>query len=329
MRILVYVHQALDPESIFINPVTGALDRARTIAVLPEADTAAVEAALQIGAALGGDVLALACGPQEDEAALRHCLAMGAAQAIRVWEPGMETWGAVARGQALAPLVPAFAPDAILLLYGAAPDDYQHAGTSPALATALGWPHLADAAALAIRGDGAEWRSTNWPDQTAGLDAPPIGAREARIVCRRARGARELLAAALPAVCGITAIITEPRYPALPALIAAGRQEITCRSPAVPWPLKARAHTEVVMEAGRSDPSSTDARNTAVELITVMPPRPRPHYVPAPDPHLSAFDRIGTIVSGGLHQKQGRIVEGSPEALARALIAFLREQRLV
>ncbi len=59
-------------------------------------------------------------------------------------------------------------------------------------------------------------------------------------------------------------------------------------------------------------------------LLEIHPPRPLPRRIPAPDSRHSPYQRIGEIVAGGATGRQARVVEGSPEELARALIEFLK-----
>ncbi len=61
-------------------------------------------------------------------------------------------------------------------------------------------------------------------------------------------------------------------------------------------------------------------------LLEMHTPRPRPRRITAPNSHHSAFERIGEIVSAGATGRQTRLVEGSNEDLAQALIAFLRNK---
>ena len=55
-------------------------------------------------------------------------------------------------------------------------------------------------------------------------------------------------------------------------------------------------------------------------------PRPRARRIVAPDSRHSAFERIGEIITGGATGRQARLVEGSPEQLARALVQFLQDK---
>ena len=56
-----------------------------------------------------------------------------------------------------------------------------------------------------------------------------------------------------------------------------------------------------------------------------FPPRPRPKVVPAPDPTLDAFDRIGQLLTGSRVEKKGEILRGSPEHQVKGIVSFLDE----
>ena len=58
-------------------------------------------------------------------------------------------------------------------------------------------------------------------------------------------------------------------------------------------------------------------------------PKPRPRKIFAPDSSLSAAERIRSIMSGGLKQKQSEFIEGSPEELAVKILDFLIERKLI
>ncbi|HKV59997.1 MAG TPA: hypothetical protein VJO32_17030, partial [Ktedonobacteraceae bacterium] len=64
-------------------------------------------------------------------------------------------------------------------------------------------------------------------------------------------------------------------------------------------------------------------------ILEMHTPRPRPKRIAAPDNHHSAFERIGEIVSGGATGRQTKLVEGSPEELAKVLVEFLEKKGFI
>ena len=127
-----------------------------------------------------------------------------------------------------------------------------------------------------------------------------------RITRRLERGYRELVEAQLPLLITVTSDLNEPRYPSLPAHMAALAAQIPVIDP-----------LSLDSTLGQDEADET----TILEMHT---PRPRPKRIAAPDSHHSAFERIGEIISGGATGRQTKLVEGSPEELARTLVDFLR-----
>jgi len=56
-----------------------------------------------------------------------------------------------------------------------------------------------------------------------------------------------------------------------------------------------------------------------------FPPRPRPKKVPAPDSSLPAYERIHQLLRGGVTEKSGAILSGTPESQVEEILSFLRE----
>lgn len=98
MNIAVLVKPVPDPAEyhrITIDPETKRLRRDEVPAVINPADKAALEQALQIKEALGGEVAVYAMAPPEGREKLRECLAMGADKAFLVSDRrfgGADTW---------------------------------------------------------------------------------------------------------------------------------------------------------------------------------------------------------------------------------------------
>src|SRR5205085_485505 len=113
--------------------------------------------------------------------------------------------------------------------------------------------------------------------------------------------------ARLPLLITVTSDLNEPRYPSLPAHLAALKAAIPVIDP--------RGYNSSL---GGDEAGET----TILEMHT---PRPLPRWIAAPDSRHSAFERIGEIVLGGATGKSARLVEGSPAELAQVLVEFLRE----
>jgi electron transfer flavoprotein beta subunit len=132
-----------------------------------------------------------------------------------------------------------------------------------------------------------------------------------RMTRKLERGYRELLEAKLPLLITVTGGLNEPRYPSLPAHLAALEAEIPALDPQ-PF----------------MDDIWVDAADE-ITLLEIHTPRPLPRHIAAPDSQHSAYRRIGEIVAGGATGRQTQMVKGTPEELARTLVDFLRNKGFV
>ncbi|MDQ2717974.1 MAG: electron transfer flavoprotein subunit beta/FixA family protein, partial [Chloroflexota bacterium] len=211
MYIIVCMKQAPDSGSVYIDPITGQVDVERFVQILNPADACAVEAAVRFKEQLGGTVLALTVGPQDAEGALRAALAIGADSALRIWSPRAAAWGPFTVAAALAAYVQKEVPQPDLILCGDSASDWSSGVVGPALAEKLGLPLISGVTQFAL----AQERDVLTIQATRRLE----------------RGYRELLAANCPLLVTVTADLNEPRYPALPAHLAALRAGIPLLDP--------------------------------------------------------------------------------------------------
>jgi len=151
-------------------------------------DLCALEEALQLRAAIGGEVVALSVGPPAADVTLRKALMMGADRMVRLWDDRLRGCDSFAMALVLAKAARAIGFD--LLLCGARSVDTGGELMAAAIAEHLELPLIARAVALRL--DGAT----------------------GRIVADKKleRGARETYAARLPAVLSIDRGPAEPRY---------------------------------------------------------------------------------------------------------------------
>ncbi len=292
MRICVCVKQTPDSSSVYIDPISGEVDVERFVQVLNAADACAVEAAVRLKEQVGGTVLALTLGPQDAEGALRAALAIGADEAVRLWHPAAVEWGPFTFAAALAASIQQVFPAPDLVLCGDSASDWSSGVVGPALAELLDLPQITSVSHLSIR-----------------LEEPGDESAEVLQVTRKLeRGYRELLAAQPPLLLAVTADLNEPRYPSLPAHMAALKTKIPVYDPTL-W-----FDSTAMQEADETT------------LLEIHVPRPLPRHIPTPNSHHSAFQRIGEILTGGTTGRQTRIIEGSNEELAGVLVEFLREK---
>ena len=126
------------------------------------------------------------------------------------------------------------------------------------------------------------------------------------------RGARQIVAAQLPCAILFEDVRT-PRYPSVDALT----QSLT--APVERWNL---THLGLPFwEIGASG-----ARLAATDFGV---PRPDPTRLVTPDPSLPAFERILSLLSGGIKARSGKVNHLSVDDTASALVQIFREEGLL
>ena len=292
MRIYVCVKQTPDSSSVYIDPITGQVDGERFVQILNPADACAVEAAVRLKEQFGGSVIALTLGPHDAEGALRASLALGADSAVRLWAAQSAEWGPFTVATALAAYIQRETPPADLVLCGDASSDWASGIVGPALAQYLDLPQVTGVAQL----------TTTQEHSSITL----------RLTRKLERGYRELIEAELPLLITVTGDLNEPRYPSLPAHLAALKAKIPVIDP---------------LTVMKSYSRKSEADETI--LVEMHTPRPLPRHIAAPNSKHSPYQRIGEIVSGGATARKARLVEGTPEELAKTLVEFLQDKGFV
>ncbi len=291
MQICVCIKQTPDSASVYIDPITGQVDAERFVQVLNAADACAIEAAVRLKEQFGGSVLALTLGPRDAEGALRATLAIGADHAMRLWTPEAEEWGPFTVAAALAAVLQREDTLPDLLLCGDSTSDWSSGIVGPALAQHLALPQVTSVAQLSAY-KGSEKFILH-------------------LTRKLERGYRERLEAELPLLITVTGDLNEPRYPSLPAHLSALKASIPILDP-----------SELMGNTWHNEADE-------ITLLEMHTPRPRPHRIIAPNSQHSAYQRIGEIVSGGATGRKARLVEGTPEELAQALVEFLQGRGFV
>jgi electron transfer flavoprotein beta subunit len=178
------------------------LDRAAVPAVVNANDEYALEAALKLTEAHGGEVTLLSMAPPTAPDTLRKALAMGATRGVHVTDPALAGSDTLSTVRVLAAAVRSLEYD--LLLAGADTSD-GGAGVVPAgIAALLGLPYLSYAASIE--------------------PSPESGTVRVR---RISPTGFDVLEAPMPALVVCTQALGEPRYPSLKGIMAARSKEIT------------------------------------------------------------------------------------------------------
>jgi len=202
MRIAVCVKQVPDTEARLRVAKDGRWVEEQDLPfVLNESDEYALEEALSIAGARGGEVVAFTLGPERAKDALRKALALGATRAVHLKDPAFSGGDALTTGRALAAAIARESFD--LVLTGAQSDDVGWGGTGSVVAGHLGWPHVWLVMGVEIEADG-----------------------RARVTREMESGLNEVVRIALPAVLEVQAGINQPRYPSLKGIMAAKTKPI-------------------------------------------------------------------------------------------------------
>jgi electron transfer flavoprotein beta subunit len=136
---------------------------------------------------------------------------------------------------------------------------------------------------------------------------------EALVHRRLERGRRELLRCPLPALFAVEEGINRPRYPKLRVLLRSLEAAIPRRSLT---DLGLRA--DEVGEAG-----------SCAQVVNLSPPKPITKGLFIPDSSLSPEERWQQIVSGGMEERHGDVIQGPPDSVAERLLQFLTENNFV
>ncbi|MEY9891844.1 electron transfer flavoprotein beta subunit [Catenulispora sp. MAP12-49] len=200
MKIVVCVKQVPDTEAEKrLLPDTLTVDRESSNPVLNEMDEYAIEEALKLVEAHGGEVTVLTMGPDGADAALRKALSMGADSGILLSDPALAGSDAVATSYGIAQALGTTEFDLVVL--GSEASDARTSLVPAMLAERLGLPQLTFASKVEI--DGTEITVNRLTDY-----------------------GHDIVKAQLPAVVSVVEKINEPRYPSFKGIMAAKKKPI-------------------------------------------------------------------------------------------------------
>jgi electron transfer flavoprotein beta subunit len=202
MNIVVLIKQVPDTYSErTLRSADGILDRSATDPVLDEINERAVEAALQLKEAHGGEVTVLTMGPDKASDAIRKALSMGADQAVHLSDEALAGSCAVQTARALAQVIKTL-PGVDLILAGNGASDGRVAAVPAMVADVLDLPALTHARQITVDGTTVTVRRET--------DRGAVG-----------------LTAELPAVISVSEKINEPRYPSFKGIMAAKKKPVS------------------------------------------------------------------------------------------------------
>jgi electron transfer flavoprotein beta subunit len=205
MNIVVCVKQVPDTWSEKkLDASDSTLDRAATDPVMNEMDEYAVEEALKLQEAHGGEVTILCMGPDAATETVRKALSMGADKAIHVLDDGLHGSDALATSLALARAIDK-AGGFDLVLLGSESSDARMSVVPAMLAERLGLPQLTFAKEVSI----------NTVDGTTKIS-----------IKRLTDDGYQVVEASTPAVVSVVEKINEPRYPSFKGIMAAKKKPV-------------------------------------------------------------------------------------------------------
>ena len=179
------------------------LDRASVDVVMNEIDEYAVEEALKIKEAQGGEVTILTMGPDRAVETIRKALSMGADKAVHISDPALHGTCVVQTSAVLAAALKGLEWD--LVIAGSEATDSRVSVMAPLLAEQLGVPQLSLARKVTV--DGANVT-----------------------VERVTEDGYDVVTAATPAIISVVEKTNEPRYPSFKGIMAAKKKPLDVKT---------------------------------------------------------------------------------------------------
>jgi electron transfer flavoprotein beta subunit len=200
MNIVVCVKQVPDTGmERKLKPDDSTLDRESVDGLINELDEYAIEEALLIAEAHGGEVTILSMGPQKAAESIRKALSMGCDQAVHVLDDSLAGSDALATSQVIAQALTRIGFDLVIL--GSESTDARMGVLAAMLSERLGVPQMSLAGQVEI-------------------DGPAIR------IQRQTDYGYDKVEAALPAVVSVVEKINEPRYPSFKGIMAAKKKPV-------------------------------------------------------------------------------------------------------
>jgi electron transfer flavoprotein beta subunit len=200
MNIVVCMKQVPDTEvERSLVPGDNTVNRAAVDGVINYLDEFAIEEALKIAEAHGGEVTILSMGPAKAADSIRKALSMGADKAVLVTDDALAGSDAVATSLALAEALKRVGFD--LAIFGSESTDARTGMVPAMVAERLGVPQLTLAAKVDVSGSEVTIRRVT-DDGVA------------------------MVTGSLPAVVSVNEKINEPRYPTFKGIMAAKKKPV-------------------------------------------------------------------------------------------------------
>jgi electron transfer flavoprotein beta subunit len=201
MNIVVCVKQVPDTyEEKKLSDADKTLDREGVEGVMNELDEYAVEEALRLKEAHGGEVTILTVGPEKAVETIRKALSMGADSAVHVVDPALHGSDALATSYALAKALGTIQHDLVIL--GVESTDARMSVIPAMLAERTGAAQLSFARKVEVSGSTVK-------------------------IERQTDTGYDVVEAETPAIVSVVEKINEPRYPSFKGIMAAKKKPLT------------------------------------------------------------------------------------------------------
>ncbi len=204
LKIVVLLKRVPDTEAkILINSEGNGIREEGIKYIINPYDEYAIEEGLKLKEKVAGDsaVTVICVGPEESTEVIRTALAMGADNAIHIWDPSLETANPDIISSVLAKAIEENGFD--ILFCGKQGIDYDMAQTQAFLADKLDIPQVNVVTEFEISED-----------------------RGAVTIKRRIEGGDEKMESSVPVIVGCEKGLNEPRYASLPGIMKAKKKEI-------------------------------------------------------------------------------------------------------
>jgi electron transfer flavoprotein beta subunit len=234
LKIIACIKQVPDSEAK-VKAEDGKVSWGDAPLVINPFDEYAVEGALQQKEAQGGTVTALCIGPESARDALKHALAMGADDAILIFDPALENIDTQGAARILAAAVQRIG-GVDMVVFGRQTLDNGAGLTPPQTARVLGWPMLGLAGQIKVE------------DGTVRVD---------RVI----EEGRQSISAKLPAVLSVVQSIGEPRYPSFMGIRKASKAMIPV------WSLSDLGTSAPEAVVRRAELMNPPVQETTIEII--------------------------------------------------------------
>jgi electron transfer flavoprotein beta subunit len=289
MKVVVCVARVVDTiEPLPVRTGKAALEEDGLRHFLNPADEYALEEGLRLKDRFpDGSVTAISMGPPQSEPVLRRCLALGADQALLLWDEAFRGSDTLATARILAAAIRQVGADVVLCGKRASDGDTGQVGAQ--LAELLDLPAV------------------------TGVVQLEVGDSEALVHRRLERGRREVLRCPLPALFAVEEGINRPRYPRLRVLLASLKAEIPRRG---------------LADLGLCPDEAGEAGSCA-HVAKLSPPKPITRGLFIPDSSLSPEERWQQIISGGVEERHGDVIQEPPDSVAERLLQFLTRNKFV